>query len=448
MPAFFLTTILLIICSATVQARIIHVPGDSTTIQGGINGASAGDTVLVADGTYTGDGNRDIDFLGTAIVLMSENGPDVTIIDCEGSETEPHRGFYFHMGEDLRSVLQGFSITGGLVSGRFWPQSAGGAILCDSSSPTITGNKIYDNKALSDYYESHGGGIACGNGSGPLIKDNQIFNNTASNDGGGLFCEFSSNTIIENNDFLWNESFYDGGGICCYNSSPYISGNKIINNMALIAGGIFCSNSSSDILNNRIEENNAEYGGGIYCTQHSSPRISGNIIVGNTADSGGGIIIYYSSPVISNCTIYGNLATGWGGGGLRAFHYSSPVLTNTIFWGNSASFAKEIYIHDSYWPSSLTISFSDVEGGTTSVFVEEGCTLYWGDGMIDANPMSRSYKGFDYLLHPRSPCVDAGDPSIEDDMYDWHPKWPDWYPNSSRSDMGAYGGPDNVGWLK
>jgi hypothetical protein len=38
------------------SATTIHVPGDSATIQAAINGALDGDTVLVAPGTYTGDG--------------------------------------------------------------------------------------------------------------------------------------------------------------------------------------------------------------------------------------------------------------------------------------------------------------------------------------------------------------------------------------------------------
>ena len=37
--------------SGPLCAGTIHVPGDSTTIQSAISGASAGDTVLVAPGT-------------------------------------------------------------------------------------------------------------------------------------------------------------------------------------------------------------------------------------------------------------------------------------------------------------------------------------------------------------------------------------------------------------
>ncbi len=48
--------------------------------------------MLVADGIYTGEGNRDIDFLGKAITVRSENGPESCIIDCQGSEADPHRG--------------------------------------------------------------------------------------------------------------------------------------------------------------------------------------------------------------------------------------------------------------------------------------------------------------------------------------------------------------------
>ncbi|KKM02889.1 hypothetical protein LCGC14_1779920, partial [marine sediment metagenome] len=91
----------------------LHVPGEYPTIQAAINAATTDNTVVVADGTYTGDGNRDIDFKGKIITVKSANGPQNCIIDCQGTKAEPHRGFYFHNAEDRYSVLDGFTITNG-----------------------------------------------------------------------------------------------------------------------------------------------------------------------------------------------------------------------------------------------------------------------------------------------------------------------------------------------
>ena len=42
--------------AAPVGADTLHVPGDHPTIQAAMDAAQAGDTVLVADGVYTGPG--------------------------------------------------------------------------------------------------------------------------------------------------------------------------------------------------------------------------------------------------------------------------------------------------------------------------------------------------------------------------------------------------------
>jgi hypothetical protein len=62
---FLLPVILLIAVTASIQVSIIQVPGDSTTIQGGINGALDGDTVMVYPGTYT----ENINFNGRGLSL-------------------------------------------------------------------------------------------------------------------------------------------------------------------------------------------------------------------------------------------------------------------------------------------------------------------------------------------------------------------------------------------
>jgi hypothetical protein len=378
-PLIFLFSCFFLLFTSTLTARIIHVPADSTTIQGGINGAVDGDTVLVADATYTGDGNRDIDFLGKAIVVMSENGPDNCIIDCDGDSASFHRGFHFRSGEDSCSVVQGFTVRHGYASGD-WPMTYGGAIFCqNSSSPVIRGNLITRNIAL------------------------------------------------------------DGGGVACWNSSPTLLNNTIARNGARFhGGGILCLESAPRIFNNTIRQNSAVFfGGGLSCVR-ASPAIRNNSVSGNGANGGGGLSLWSSAPSMSNNTIVDNLANSLGGG-IFCLESDLQTVTSAILWDNHAPTGKEICLAQD---SMLDISYSDLEGAQGSVYVEPGSILYWGDGMLDADPRFIPFQGFDYLLRRGSPCIDAGDPAEEDGLF-----WPYWYNNGPRSDMGAYGGPGNVGWL-
>jgi hypothetical protein len=146
-----------------------------------------GDTVLVAEGIYTGDGNRDIDFLGKVIVVMSENGPNVTIIDCGGDSLNPHRGFYFNNFESESTILQGFMIRNGYYS-------AGGGIYC-RADPTIRNCIITQNKA------DEGGGIFVGRY--PLII-NCVFTDNSAKIGGAVICDHFGGPLIVNS-ILWGD---------------------------------------------------------------------------------------------------------------------------------------------------------------------------------------------------------------------------------------------------
>ncbi len=224
-----------------------------TTIQNAINGADACDTVIVADGNYSGAGNRDIDFGGKAITVKSANGPENCIINCEGSRGTPRCGFIFDSSEGSSSVLDGFTITNGYghyiaMDGMY----AGGAIQCSyGSSPTIRRCILKDNMNDKTNSDTYGGAIAsyaegpCG--INPLIENCVIYDNEAYY-GGGISVFGSSATI--RNCMIWDNSANRGGGIDLnYGSSVDINNCTIVNNSASTGGGINSYNSTETIVN-------------------------------------------------------------------------------------------------------------------------------------------------------------------------------------------------------
>ena len=109
--------------------------------------------------------------------------------------------------------------------------------------------------------------------------------------------------------------------------------------------------------------------------------------------------------------------------------WTDQTVINSIFWGDIGG---EIV----YFYGIMTVTYSDIQNGCS------------GEGNIDEDLLFGSFHGLDHILKVGSPCIDTGDPSIEDGVSDWHPRWPARYPTGPRSDMGASGGPGNVGGLR
>ena len=437
--------------AAGALAATIRVPGDQPTIQAGIDAAAEGDTVLVAPGTYSGPGNKSINFRGIDRTLVSEAGPRNTVI----SPTGRGRGFRFKNGETRAALVRGFTVSDArpILGG-------GGAICCEHSSPTImnciltrnggeySGGGIYCDSAspiIANCIISHndgevgGGGISCGIGSSPIILNCEISENIAIMYGGGLSCHRGCEATIENCIVTGNTAA-SGGGLYCSGANPTITNCTISDNRAPNSvppsghgGGLNCDDSSPTMTNCTVSRNRANIsGGGLWCGFSSSPRLTNCIINGNSADYAAGLRCGRSSPALANCVLSGNMASSYAGGGISTFLSSYPVLTNCILWGDTPD---EVYNEPSN-PGDPTLTYCNVLGGWS------------GQGNINAPPLFRYIRGFDYVLGPNSSCIDAGDPTIRDGISDWHPRWPDWYPNGPRSDMGAYGGPGNWRWLR
>jgi len=326
-------------------AKTIHVPADSATIQAGIDGTVHGDTVLVTDGIYTGEGNKNLDFLGKAIVVRSENGPEVTVIDCENYG----RGFIFQNDEGNDSKLEGFTVLCGCGD-------YGGGILCEGSSPRINRCIIKEN------FAHFGGGIFC------------LYSHAG----------FSQCVISDNRVHTGDAPEAAGGGLCSVNSSLSFFNCMIINNQAEASAWPPFQHWA--------------WGGGLCC----------------------------ESATLTNCTLSRNSASAAPGG---IYCQGSTDILNCILWQNSGG---EIGLD---YDGDAIVRHSNIQGG-------------WpGEGNIDIDPLFRDPENGDYHLMViecgdslDSPCIDAGDPVILDDVLDcWHGL------GTSRSDMGTFGGA-NAGW--
>lgn len=345
----------------------VCVPGQFATIQQAVDYSWPGSTVWIADGTYTGDGNRDIDLHGRSITVRSENGPYNCIIDCQGTLDEPHRGFYFHSGETQSAVVQGLTITNG--------HGHSEKIDPDLSSVTV------------------GGGICC-LGSSPTIK----------------------NCIITKNKGKWG-----GSGIGCYlDSYPRIDGCIISGNGSGWGGGIACD-LSDPLITNCIFSNNRGYGA-LYCAE-ASPTVKNCLFIANVSTGGGGgcrCIGFHgpsgtsgrpSDPVFKNCTFVGNSADS--GGGLYLYRNNHVIATNCIFWGNFADAGHEIYLRG--FLMEMTVNYCDIQNNAGALHIDEDATFTYGPGNIHSDPLFVPGPYGDAYLSQiaagqssNSPCVDAG----------------------------------------
>ncbi len=73
--------------------------GDAPTIQAAIDSLGADDHIVLADGVYTGLGNRDLYNSEKAFTVRSlSDDPTACVIDVQGTAAEPHWAFSYDAG--------------------------------------------------------------------------------------------------------------------------------------------------------------------------------------------------------------------------------------------------------------------------------------------------------------------------------------------------------------
>lgn len=224
--------------------------GDAPTIQAAVDSCINGDTVLAADGIFVGEGNYNIDFSGKIIVVMSENGPENTIIDCEGSHDETsRRGFIFRNEEGAESILNGFAIKNGMgVSDSEISGDAAGALVVLNASPTIMNCVFMNNEAWPSSGISNGGAMYCYINGSMTMRGCRFVGNKATF--GGAIEVGAGSLILENCEFIGNIADNGPGGAINSNGSHVSAEDCFFTANLAGAGSAIYSDQSSIVINN------------------------------------------------------------------------------------------------------------------------------------------------------------------------------------------------------
>lgn len=292
--------------SQSIQATIINVPAEQPTIQVGIDAASSGDTVMVASGVYMGSGNVDLSFRGKPLLVISQDGSGSTIIDCQATSSDRHRGFLFESGEGPSSVLDGFSIINGYGRNDYESGlSAGGAVFCkNNSNPTIR-NCNFSN-CVADVY----GGALCAHFSEPTVEHCVFQNNQSLYGGGGVFTVgFFFTPMFDSCVFRANVADF-GAAFWSWDSSPIILSSVFHRNWGLEGSAIRTAQAYIVIRNCTFALNRSNPDRGVIEILNKDSAVIENCVV-SFSTSGMGVLTQRVAPDVLCTDIFGNSHGNW-----------------------------------------------------------------------------------------------------------------------------------------
>ena len=365
-----------VVCTAaatsSVVADTINVPADAPTIQTAVNIASAGDTIIVAPGTY---------FESVAITktltINAAGGPEVTVLNAAAQLASA-----FTVSADNCSV-HGLTITEADVN------DLGGAFFIDKNIDfSATDCDLVDNVA-----EVSGGGVYVGAGAAVSFVDCNFSGNEAlfpfgfpTGEGGAIYCEPQSSCTLLRCEFDGNVGGQSGGAIAFFGDNAVFTDCLFEDSIAGSQGGHLFQGSGTIVSDRCVWRGSKSLDGGPLHGTGGDLIIRNSLITGNTSIAPGGSIMKLGGSLeIEGSTIVGN-------DGIRSIHVSggaSVTVANSIIRNEQAD--------GEFGGVNVTVRYSNILGGID------------GEGNVDLPPVFVDPDRGDFRLSASSPLIDAGD---------------------------------------
>jgi parallel beta-helix repeat protein len=223
--------------TALASAATIYVPDNFSTIQQAVDNATAGDTIIVRDGTY----NETVDVTKSHLTIRSESGPSVTTVSASLNPDD----HVFKISDQTNVTLQGFEIRDAHSS---MTRSVAGIYMYNASECNISDN-VVTNILTSGKHKAYG--IYLSSSSGNSFHTTTVYNLSCREDGTyGIRLWSSSNNSFDTSTVynLHTTTQGDAYGIHLWSSSNNSFHTTTVYNLSArdYAYGIYLHSSSNN----------------------------------------------------------------------------------------------------------------------------------------------------------------------------------------------------------
>jgi predicted outer membrane repeat protein len=393
-----LSLLILPMIVGTASSATIHVEadgsGDVATILDAVNAASPGDTVMLADGTYTGSGNREID-ITKYIVVQSESGaPEQCVIDCDGTPALNHYGFYIHFVGSPGPVIEGLTIREGA-----W--GAGGAVHIAPSGPGTCASTIRNCQFSENWCSSWGAAIGVNTGASLSLSQCVFTGNSSASVGGALGLYGGSSCAASDCEFSLSQASVKGGAVWARAAEATFADCLFGDNVTSNGGGaIYAEACTLSYDTCRFLSNRSSANAGVVYLDGGSLEMTGCTTCGNKGGNSGAWLGSSSTTVtITGCSFVADTAS------IGVFYImgsTSLALENTaIAFGVGC---EALYCSGTPSPTAVCC---DIYGNQSGNWM--GCLsgMDGSNGNFSEDPLFCDIPSRDLTVEDCSPCLAA-----------------------------------------